>query len=241
MLKKFTIIFLATAAMATAQVSLDVSAPRLEGVDHRGVNGLYALTVDLDSFALEFGLARFDDGRIQKTSFANPKISFRTRQRNYLLTYFVYAPVTAYNQAGAYGMFATPEAVGMYVPDALSGGGMINRKFMKSGLDFSVTAGSLVMIALKRTALVNNLEIFIPYNFSLSDRRGNLTLGGELAGNYLLTQTEASFNDNILSQFKIFSGWHFGKFFVSTYVKFPVDKNTDMSLRNTLGVSLQYK
>lgn len=250
-MKKFAICFFAIVTIASAQVRLDISAPRYAGLDHEGVSGVYSLGVKLDSFAVEFGLSRLDVGAVKATSFANPKVSLRVAMGKTGLEYYAYVPVvTRKNEARLYGLIASPENVGSYLANTIAGGATVSRvfSFQKLGykqavndLKVSLSGGALVLIATKKTAAEDRLEILIPYAFGLTDYRGHLVIGGELAGNYVLTQTEGNFGDNILSQFKIFAGWQFGKFAVVPYIKFPVDKNTDRLLRNTLGLNLSYQ
>lgn len=246
-----TIIFLLTlTALSFAQIRVDISAPRYEGVDHKGASGVYSVAADLDKFAVEFGLARLDIGAVQSTAAANVKISIPIKQGKYLLNYFVYLPMSGYrNSARLYGLAASPENIGAY-SYALSGGATVTRefKFQKLGykkaendLTVSLCAGLQPLLTFKKSTLSNNFGIFIPYAFGLTDYRGHLVIGGELAGNYILTQTDRNFSDNIFSQFKIFTGWQFGKFTTAAYIKFPCDKTTDRLLRNTLGLSVSYK
>ena len=230
---------------------LYISAPRYADADHAGVSGVYAFGAKLDSFAVEFGLSRLDVGAVKAISFANPKISLRVSAGKTGLEYYAFIPVaTRKNEARLYGLIASPENVGAYLANSISGGATLSRSFSFRKLGYkqavndlkvSMSGGALVLIATKRVSAEDRLEILIPYAIGLTDYRGNLVLGGELAGTYVLTQTAGSFGDNVLSQFQIFLGWRLGNLTAAPYIKFPVDKTTDRLLRNTLGVNIAYQ
>lgn len=242
-MKRAFLLCLILAASVNAQIKLEITSPRYSEFAQGGVSGLYMLQNNFGDFSVEWGLARLDAGAVQSTSFSNPRLSVALEIEKTKLEYFVYVPLTRYsNQARFFGMLGDPEDFQAFASDAVSLGGGISRQFdIENEIVLGYDVKLMPMIALKRTTLADRIEIVIPYNFSVVDVYGNFSMGAELGGNYFLTETNQSFNDNILAQFKALAGYRFGRLAVQFFIKLPVDKTTDAILRNTIGLTFSFQ